>query len=189
MKELHRLTLPRNATILVLVDIQERLFNAMDPERKDEVEKNTGLLISLAKLLRLPIMVTEQYPAGLGKTIPPVQEALPPDIQPFEKLIFSSWQAEGFAAQFHALAAQAAIVAGMESHVCVLGTALDMLKEGITVHVPRDAVISRTKENWQTGLELMDQAGAVVTSTETVIFQLLDRAGTDEFRAMSRLLR
>jgi nicotinamidase-related amidase len=189
MMDLSQSTLSRNATVLVLVDLQERLFRAMDPERKEEVVKNTGFLISLATVLKLPILITEQYPAGLGKTIPPVQEALPADVRPFEKLIFSAWRAEGFAAHFHGLGATAAVVAGMESHVCVLGTALDMVKEGITVHVPRDAVISRTRENWQTGLDLMDRAGAVITSTETVIFQLLDRAGTDEFKAMSRLLR
>jgi nicotinamidase-related amidase len=84
---------------------------------------------------------------------------------------------------------QSAILAGMESHVCVLGTALDMLREGVCVHVPADAVVSRTESNRRTGLALMDRAGAVVTSTETVIFQLLARAGTPEFKAMSKLLK
>jgi len=189
MRELHQLTLPKDATVLVLVDFQERLYRAMDPERKDEVVKNTGFLINLARLLKMPIMVTEQYPAGLGKTIPPVQEVLPSDARVFEKLIFSAWREERFAAHFNDLAARAAIVTGMEAHVCVLGTVLDMVKQGITVHVPRDAVISRSKENWQTGLDVMGQAGALITSTETVIFQLLDRAGTEEFKAMSKLLK
>jgi len=102
---------------------------------------------------------------------------------------FSCWRAEGFAQQFRFLGARGAILIGMESHVCVLGTALDMLAEGINVHVPRDAVVSRTEENRVTGLEMMDRAGVVVTSTETIIFQVLERAGTAEFKAMSKLLK
>ncbi len=189
MESLDRFALSRDSTVLLIVDIQERLWNAVDPDRKDEVLKNTLLLVELAKTLSFPVLVTEQYPKGLGPTIPAVLEALPEDMVSYEKIIFSSWQAEGIPERFHDLNARAAIVIGMESHVCVWSTVLDMLKQGIHVHVPRDAVISRTGENWQTGLELMDRAGAVVTSTEAVIFQLLQKAGTDEFKTMSKLLR
>jgi len=189
MVSLDRFTLVREKTALLIVDVQERLWKAIDPERRDDVLKNTLLLIQLAKTLPLPILITEQYPQGLGPTIMPVQEELPRDTVPVEKIIFSSWQAEGLAERFRRLDAQAAIVIGVESHVCVLGTVLDMLKQDIHIHVPRDAVISRTRENWQTGLDLMESAGAVVTSTETVIFQLLEKAGTDEFKVMSKLLR
>jgi len=185
----HDLTLPREKTALVLVDYQERLLPAMEPERRSDTLKNTALLLTLARVLRLPVLYTEQYPAGLGKTVPEIAENLPEGAEPFEKVVFSGWRAEGFAEQFRYLGMRAAIVAGMESHVCVLGTALDMLADGVVVHVPRDAVVSRTEGNRRTGLELMERAGAVITSTETVIFQLLERAGTPEFKALSKLLK
>jgi nicotinamidase-related amidase len=186
---LHDLTLPLDKTALVLVDYQERLFPAMAPERREGALKNTTLLLALARVLRLPVLYTEQYPAGLGKTIPEVSEKLPQGAEPFEKVEFSGWRAEGFAEQFRYLGMRVAILVGMESHVCVLGTALDMLRDGLVVHVPRDAVVSRTEENRRTGLDLMDRAGAVITSTETVIFQLLERAGTPEFKTMSKMLK
>ena len=189
MRCLHDFTLSRDKTALILVDLQEKLFPAMDPEKKDRTLRNTVLLLDLARVLSLPVLYTEQYPQGLGKTVPSISGKLPGGIEPFEKETFSSWQAEGFAPHFRFLGLNAAILLGMESHVCVLATALDMLKEGISLHVPRDAVVSRTEENRKTGLDLMDRAGAVITSTETVIFQLLGRAGTAEFKAMSKLLK
>lgn len=189
MSNLEHLVPPRDSTALIVVDIQERLFAAMEPERKGVVLENTRLLLRLAKTMGLPVLVTEQYPKGLGKTIPAVAEELPPGEEPLEKLIFSSWRADGLPERFRNSGARYAIVIGMESHVCVLGTVIDMLAEDIVVHVPRDAVISRTRENCDTGLELMDRAGAFISSTETIIFQMLERAGTDEFKIMSKLLK
>ena len=189
MRHLEHFVPPRDATALVLVDFQERLFAAMEPERKEAVLENTKLLLQLAKTMEMPVLVTEQYPKGLGKTIPQVVEDLPPGVEAAEKLVFNSWRAEGVAERFHTSGAKCGIVVGMESHVCVLGTVVDMLGEEIVVHVPRDAVISRTRENCQTGLELMGRAGAWISSTETIIFQMLDRAGTEEFRIMSKLLK
>jgi len=189
MRCLHDFTLPRKQTALVIVDFQERLFPAMDPDRKEEMRKNTALLLELARVLRLPILFTEQYPEGLGRTVPEVAELLPEGAEPFAKVEFSCWRAEGFAQQFRYLDLKAVILIGMESHVCVLGTALDMLREGVRVHVPGDAVVSRTEANRRVGLDLMERAGAVITSTETVVFQLLERAGTPEFKALSKLLR
>ena len=116
-------------------------------------------------------------------------EKLPEGGAPFQKLDFSCWQVQGFSSRFRSLGARAAIVAGMECHVCVLQTVLDMLQEGVAVHVPRDAVISRTEQNRMTGLEMMDRAGAVVTSTETVIFQVLEQAGTPAFKTMAKLVK
>ncbi len=189
MKCLHDFTLPPKQTALIIVDFQERLFPAMDPDCREETLKNTGLLLELARVLRMPILYTEQYPDGLGVTVPEVTEKLPEGGEPFSKVEFSCWRAEGFAQQFRYLGLEAAILIGMESHVCVLGTALDMLREGVRVHVPADAVASRTEPNRRTGLELMDRAGAVISSTETVIFQMLGRAGTPEFKALSKLLK
>jgi isochorismate hydrolase len=161
----------------------------MEASRKDAFLENTKRLLQLAKTMGLPVLVTEQYPKGLGKTIPPVVEQLPPGNEPFEKLSFSSWRADGFAERFRAAGATCAIVVGLESHVCVLQTVIDLLAEDIVVHVPRDAVVSRTHENYETGLELMDRAGALISSTETIIFQMLERAGTDEFKTLSKLLK
>lgn len=189
MRTLHDYALDPKKTALILVDFQEGLFKAMSLDRKEAALQNTLLLLDLARIVKLPVLYTEQYPEGLGRTIPAVQEKLPEGAEPFEKLEFSCWRAEGFAQQFRFLSARGAILMGMESHVCVLGTALDMLAEGVAVHVPRDAVISRTEENRATGLEIMDRAGAVVTSTETIIFQILGRAGTPEFKAVSKLLK
>ena len=189
MRSLHDFKLGRDKAAVILVDFQDKLFDAMTPDRKEKTLKNALLLLELARVTKLPILYTEQYPEGLGKTIPPIQEKLPEGAAPFEKIEFSCWRAEGFAQQFRFLGARGAILLGMESHVCVLGTALDMLAEGITVHVPRDAVLSRTVENLETGLDLMDRAGAVITSTETIIFQFLERAGTGQFKAMAKLLK
>jgi nicotinamidase-related amidase len=189
MSDLEHFLPPRDATALVVVDIQERFFPAMEAERKDPFLENTKLLLELAKTMGLPVLVTEQYPKGLGKTIPSVAEALPAGTEPMEKLFFSSWRAEGFAERFREVGARYAIVIGLESHVCVLQTVIDMLTEDIVVHVPRDAVISRTRENCDTGLELMDRAGALISSTETIIFQMLERAGTEEFKTLSNLLK
>jgi nicotinamidase-related amidase len=189
MSRLEHFVPPRDATALIVVDIQERFFPAMEAERKAAFLENTKLLLELAKNLGMPVLVTEQYPKGLGRTIEPVLEALPPGTEPLEKLHFSSWRADGFAERFREVGARYAIVLGLESHVCVLQTVIDLLVEDIVVHVPRDAVISRTGENRDAGLALMDRAGALISSTETIIFQMLERAGTDEFKVMSRLLK
>jgi nicotinamidase-related amidase len=189
MSNLERFIPRREAAALIVVDIQERFFPAMEEERKDVFLENTKLLLRLAKTLGMPVLVTEQYPKGLGKTIPPVAEELPQGTEPVEKLSFSSWRADGFAERYRKTGAKSAIVIGLESHVCVLQTVIDLLIEDIAVHVPRDAVVSRTRENCDAGLALMDRAGALITSTETIIFQMLERAGTDEFKVMSKLLK
>jgi len=189
MRCLHELTLPRDKTALILVDYQERLLPAMAPKRREDTLKNSGLLLALARVVGLPVLFTEQYPIVLGRTVREIAENLPEGAEPFEKLEFSGWRAQGFAEHFRYLGMRAAILAGVECHVCVLGTALDLLREGVLVHVPRDAVVSRTEVNRRTGLELMERAGAVITSTEVLIFQLLERAGTPEFKLLSKLLR
>ncbi len=189
MRKLEHFVPPREATAVIVVDVQERFFPAMEPKRKDKILENIRLLLQLAKTMGLPVLVTEQYPKGLGRTIPQVKEMLPHGTAPFEKLVFSSWKADGLRERFRDRGARCAIVIGLESHVCVLATVIDMLAEEIVVHVPRDAVVSRTRENCETGLEMMDRAGAFISSTETIIFQMLERAGTDEFKTLSKLLK
>ena len=179
-------TLDRAETALVVVDVQERLAAVM--EHRQKVLDNCRRLIEGAKVLDIPVAVTEQYPKGLGPTEEELRGILL-SYEPFEKLTFSCCGDPAFMESVEALGRKKIILAGMETHVCVLQTGLDLLREGYGVHLVRDAVCSRSKDNWLTGVELMRDAGAVVTSTETVLFQLLGKAGTDEFRAVSKLVK
>lgn len=174
--------------VLVIVDVQERLFNAMDAERRDEMIRNIKILGAAARRLALPVVVTEQYPRGLGRTLPELR-ALLDDVTPIEKTAFSCCAADGFTDRLKALGAEPVILAGIEAHVCVLLTALDLLRQDFRVSVVADAVCSRTPAKSELGLAQARQAGAVVTATETVVFQLLGRADTDAFREISKLLR
>jgi nicotinamidase-related amidase len=174
--------------VLVIVDVQERLFNAMDAERRDDMVGNLKILVTAAQRLGVPVVVTEQYPRGLGRTLPELR-ALLGQTAPLEKTAFSCCGAEGFVERLRALSAEHVILAGIEAHVCVLLTALDLLGQGLRVSVVADAVCSRGSPNLETGLAQARQAGAVVTATETVVFQWLGHADTDAFRELSKLLR
>jgi nicotinamidase-related amidase len=185
----HPMTLPREGTTLLIVDVQERLFPAMDADHREEVMRNIKVLAATARRLHLPVVATEQYPKGLGHTLHELSEALGPDIQPVPKVSFSCWAAEDVRARLKAAGTRRVILAGIEAHVCVMITALDLIGEDLAVHVPADAVTSRTQANWRLGTEQLRQAGAVVTATETLVFQLLGQAGTDDFRELARLVR
>jgi nicotinamidase-related amidase len=134
------------------------------------------------------VLLTEQNPQYLGKTLDEIKSLLP-DLKPIEKLDFDCCAVSGFSQKLESLNLSTIILFGVESHVCVLQSCLSLLERVYRVHVPRDAIDSRTAENRQTGLELMAKAGAVITSTETVIFQLLKKAGTDEFRTMLKIVK
>lgn len=176
----------KDDAVLVIVDIQERLAAAM--KEKDQVIGNCLHLIELAKLYKIPIMLTEQYPKGLGPTVEAIKNALP-SYQPIGKLSFSCCGEPDFIGEAGTLASKTVILTGMETHVCVLQTCLDLLQRGINVHLVKDAVCSRSNENRETGVGFMRDAGAVVTCTETVLFQLLKVAGTEEFKAISKRIR
>ena len=174
--------------LLLIVDVQERLFNAMDAERRDDMIKNIKILATTGQRLGVPLLVTEQYPKGLGATLTELRVLLD-GVTPLEKTAFSCCHADGFLDRVTATGADHVIAMGIEAHVCVLLTALDLLARGFRVSVVADAVCSRTRANHDLGLEQARQAGAVVTATETVVFQLLGRADTDAFREISKLLR
>jgi nicotinamidase-related amidase len=174
--------------VLVVVDVQERLFNAMDAERRDDMVANVKILVSAAQRLGVPILVTEQYPKGLGRTLPELK-ALLGETPAFEKTAFSCAGADGFMDRLRTLGADQVLLTGIEAHVCVLLTALDLLGRGLRVSIVADAVCSRRPTSLETGLGEARQAGAVVTSTETVVFQLLGNADNDAFRELSKLLR
>jgi nicotinamidase-related amidase len=174
--------------VLVVVDVQERLFNAMDAERRDDMVANVKILVSAARRLYVPVLVTEQYPKGLGRTLPELRSLLG-DTPPFEKTAFSCCGADGFMDRIGTLGADHVILTGIEAHVCVLLTALDLLTRGLRVSIVADAVCSRRPANLEIGLGQARQASAVVTATETVVFQLLGGADSDAFRELSKLLR
>lgn len=174
--------------VLVIVDVQERLFAAMDGERRDEMIANIKTLATAARRLGVGMLVTEQYPRGLGRTLPELRAVLD-GLEPVEKTAFSCCGAPGFVDRLRSLDADRVILAGIEAHVCVLLTALDLLALGFRVSIVADAVCSRKRENLELGLAQARQAGVVVTAMETLVFQLLGRADTDAFREISKLLR
>lgn len=178
--------LRRNKTGLVVVDVQERLMPAIF-ERK-RVVQNVVRLLRSAHILQVPYFVTEQYRKGLGATLPEVQEAAA-DFRPMEKVVFSACGADGFLPALRARKVADVLLSGVESHVCVLQTCLDLLEAGFRVFVISDAVSSRTLENACFGLERMRDAGAVVVSTEMALFELLGRAGTEEFKQVLPLVK
>lgn len=184
--EMDKFILKKNDAVLVIVDIQERLAVVMAERQK--VIDNCLHLIESAKLLNIPIMLNEQYPKGLGPTVPEIREALK-DYPPLEKITFSCCGQTEFLSNIAALNRKKVILCGMETHVCVLQTCIDLLKEGFAVHTVSDAICSRTKDNFNTAIEFMRDAGAVITCTETVLFQMLEKAGTEEFKIISKRIK
>lgn len=181
----------RRAALLV-VDIQERLAAAMPQEIVAQVERNVGVLVETARRFEMPVVVSQQYPRGLGQTRESIETALSEHsslVHRFDKIEFSACDAAAFTPIWDQLERDQWIVTGMECHVCVYQTVRRLRERGATVFVPRDAVISRAKHNWRTGLELMTAAGGIISSTEVVVFDALGRAGSDDFKALSRLIR
>jgi nicotinamidase-related amidase len=181
------LKLDRSRAAVLVVDVQDRLTPAMPPETLARVVKYARALVEAGKTLGLPVLATEQYPKGLGRTVPELRELLPS--APLEKVHFSCGADPAFAAALEATGRRQVIVAGMETHVCVFQTVRDLVAAGYEVHVCADAVSSRTEEHRRTGLELCRAAGATITTAETAIFDLLGRAGTDEFRKVAPLVK
>jgi nicotinamidase-related amidase len=182
---------PRRAALLI-VDVQERLAAAMPDDVREQLERNVVVLIVAARRFGLPIVVSEQYPKGLGRTVPNLAAALEAgghDVVRLEKLEFSVCDNADFAKQKQALGRDQWLVTGMEAHVCVLQSVRGLLGTRAEVHVLADAVASRTEENRRIGLHLAERSGAIITSTETVVFELLQKAGTDDFKVLSKLIK
>ena len=171
--------LDRDRTALVVIDVQEGFRPAV--QRFERVAENAGKLVQAARILELPVIVTEQYPKGLGATVPEV--GLDGE-EPLEKVCFAASEADGFDLQGR----DQALLCGIEAHVCVAQTALRLLP-GVEVHVAKDAVTSRRRHDRDVGLRKMERAGAVITSVETALFELLGRAGTPEFKEVQALVK
>ncbi len=176
----------RDDTVLIVIDLQERLMNAM--KDREKVYKNTNLLLSMVKEFNIPVILSEQYPRGLGTTVAVIKDNLPKDYIYIEKLSFSVCGA-GLFDKLADMGKNTVIVCGSETHVCVFQTVRDLVEAGYNVHLVGDAVCSRFDENYENSLSLMSELGAVVTNTETVVFDLLEVAGTKEFKAISPLIK
>lgn len=180
-----KFTLLKEESLLLIIDIQERLAPAMKYGK--QVINNTNVLISVAEEMNIPIVVTEQYPKGLGQTISEINDRLGNALK-FEKTLFSACTEEVVTALEEA-GKRKIIITGMETHVCVFQTVRELIGLGYEVFVVSDGVSSRQKENYRNGLELMKDVGAVITNTETVIFDLMKKAGTPEFKVLSKLIK
>jgi nicotinamidase-related amidase len=173
--------LDADRTALVVVDIQEAFRKAVLDF--DRVARNAATLVQAAQILGVPVIVTEQYPKGLGATVPEVADQAQ-GVEPLEKTVFSAAAAEGF----DLAGRDQVLICGIETHVCVSQTAHDLLDGTVEVQVARDAVSSRSAENRELGLQKMESAGAVLTSVETALFELLGAAGTDQFKQIQKLV-
>lgn len=174
---------PESAS-LVVIDIQERLLPAMPPVEQVSLLRHVENLVQLFSELGGACLYTEQYPRGLGPTVPPLRGALEafPGAARLEKVAFSACQEAGF---LDRELRRDVVLVGMEAHVCVLLTGLDLLARAHRVFVPFDAVASRAPANRDNGLALLTQAGATIVNTESLIFSALGRAGTDAFKRFS----
>jgi nicotinamidase-related amidase len=180
--------LERDKAVLVVIDVQEKLCVAMNDDVLKKLTKNIGILLESATELNMPVLVTEQYVKGLGATLPELKEKAS-GAAFFEKMTFSCCGGDDFVAALKATGRKQVVITGMETHVCVLQTVIELREAGFDVHIVRDAVMSRNKQNWETAVQAMTLAGAVPTCTESVLFQLLKVAGTEEFKKLSKLVR
>ena len=171
---------------LLVIDIQDKLLPFIF--EKERLVRNSVLLIKGAEVLRLPVFVTEQYRKGLGVTTPEVASAIA-GFAPVEKVTFSSCGAPGLNETLKAKGITDLLLCGIEAHVCVLQTCLDLVKDGFNVFVVADAVSARNPENTRLAMDRMRSAGALIVSTEMVFFELLERAATDEFKQILALVR
>jgi nicotinamidase-related amidase len=178
------------STALLVVDVQERLAPAMDKDAFARATKSIDLLVTAARLLGLRTAVTEQYPKGLGPTLPELGKALEglPAAR-FEKTCFSAADSPEVTRWLAQASPRTIVVTGVETHVCVFQTVRELVARGLEVHVPHDAVASRREDDRKTGLDLMRAAGATITTAETVVFDLLVKAEGDVFKELSKKMR
>lgn len=189
---MHR-SIKAQSSFLLMIDIQERLIPAI--YNKDEVIKNSSRILTAASVLSVPSIVTEQYPKGIGSTIPELKGLIPEGTSVIDKTEFSCCDASGFGDAFLNLSFNSGtkdtvIIFGVETHICVLATAIDMTeKYNLNVVIAADACGSRTEENHKLALEALRSVGCLVVPTETVIYHMLGRAGTPEFKKLLPLFK
>ncbi len=179
----------RTESLLVVIDLQQRLGDAMPDKVLNRVLLNASLLVRTAGLLGVPLLQTEQHPRGLGPTHEMVAAAMPSGTPLFEKMSFSCCGADGFLAAVDRVGRRQVVLVGMEAHVCVLQTALDLTAAGLVVFVVEDAVCSRRLENYQNALDRLRQCGVGVVSAESVLFEWTGSAEHPQFKTIQSLLR
>jgi nicotinamidase-related amidase len=187
-QDVARVKLQPEKCALIVVDIQEKLLPPI--HEKERLVKNAQLLLRMAQVLKLPVLATTQYAKGLGQTVPQIAELLP-KVDVIDKVEFGCFANSGFCNALNGLPGKrdTVLLCGMETHICVMQTALGALNQGYAVHVAADAVGSRTAMNWEIGLDRIRTAGAIVSSTETMIYELLGGSGGDAFKQMLPYLK
>jgi nicotinamidase-related amidase len=180
--------LKKDECFLLVVDIQERLHAVMEDQLKETYVKNSVILIETAKSCQIPIIVSEQYPKGLGPTITEATGHLE-GIRRHEKLFFSCYRDEGIKKAIKSTGRKTAVIIGIETHVCVLQSALDLLADSYRVVIAGDAVCSRRAHDRVTSLDAMARRGVLVYPTETIAFMIMEKAGTDLFKKLSGLFK
>jgi nicotinamidase-related amidase len=181
--------LDRKHSVLVVIDVQERLFPAI--YERELMLGRIDLLLTAANLMKIPVILTEQYPKGLGNTIEEIRKLIP-DVAPLSKMDFSCLPAPGFKEQLaglHKEHREQIVLMGIETHICVTQTALDLAAQGERVMVVADATSSRRPIDAQIALQRLSQNGLTITTAESVVFEWLRRAGTDEFKALQSKLK
>ena len=186
--EMARRPLEAEQCALIVVDMQKKLLPPI--WEKERLLRNVQLLIRLAGILKIPSIVTTQYAKGLGETVPDIAGLLP-DTPSIDKLMFSCFGSDAFCSALKRLPGQrtTVLLCGMETHICVMQTALGALREGYLVHVASDAVGSRTELNWRIGLERMRAAGAILSSAEMMLYELLRSSGAPAFKELLPYLK
>lgn len=181
----------RGQSQLIVIDVQERLCSVMPPDALQAVVKNCGILLQAAQLLEIPLLYTEQYPKGLGPMLPELLALLPAELATsarVEKTVFSCCEEPTFCRHLTGDHRQV-ILAGMEAHICILQTALQLQDMGRQVFIAEDAVLSRSAANKANALDRLRQAGVIISNTESIVFEWLKVAEGDAFKQISRLVR
>lgn len=174
---------------IVVIDIQTKLGEVMPAKVLSRVVENTRLLLNAAQKLAIPVLATEQYPAGLGAMVSEIAQRLPDNVSRFEKTCFACTGVDAFLTELQRNARPQVILTGMEAHVCVLQTAMDLQQRGYQVFTVGDAICSRRLENYQNALERMQQCGVVVTGAESVVFEWLGDARHERFKEIVAMMR
>ncbi len=178
--------LSRDETALIIIDVQEKLFEKV--EDREKIADNICRLIRFANILGIPIILTEQYPKGLGPTIHRIRELIP-NVKPIEKIEFSCMASEEFRRRISEIKVKNLVLTGIEAHICVAQTAIEAITSGYKVYVVYDAISSRHREDKAIAIERMKQHGVYMVTSEMLMYEVLRRAGTPEFKEILKLVR
>lgn len=179
-------TLDQNNCLLLLIDVQEKLVAMLE---KNTVVRKSTTLLKTANILDIPSIITEQYPQGLGKTVDFVSEHIKENTTMFEKTAFSALKDDGFLEKLKSFGKKQIIIGGIEAHICVHQTVADLIENGFEVYVVKDACASRKKDDFKSGIKLMEQNGAKISATEAVLFELLKTSKHPNFKEVQALIK